>query len=490
MTDPKNSLQSKFEPRHRYANFGNVLTHLNVQGFRLHSGSNLEFRSPITAFCGPNGTGKTTLLQLAACSYRQGAKGFHLRDFFALGDLDPTPFKADAKMTIGTWQADAKEREITLARRASSRWSDYRRRDERDVLFLGAAEFPPRAEEQGFAFRQAGRLVVATRTPCAANVTAAVGKVLGTHYDRVERADVSLKARLGTILAAGRGTLTYSENHMGFGECRVHNMIHRLEAQAPKSLILLEEPEISLHQSAQYRFGEYLLDLAIRKGHQILLSTHSEHLLRALPQASRLLILRDSGVGVRLLPGLASAQVASVLADGHDKALRLLVEDDVAASIVREMLAKAEPALLHTTAIVIGGYRDDKDQSIGGGKDAIAAAMRTLRSTGLRIAAVLDADAKEDTANFVFKLPGTLPPEREVFGSSAVKALWADTYGLDVDSFVAELAGVDHHGWFDRLAERLNRDQAFLVGEACRVYANNVSFGPLIEQLREAASRK
>jgi len=489
VADPRNTLQKKFEPNHRHTNFGNVLTHLQVHGFRLHSRSNLDLRSPITAFCGPNGTGKTTLLQLAACSYRQGDQGFQLRDFFALGALDPTPFRADARLTIRTWQADAKPREITLTRR-TSRWSDYRRRDEREVLFLGAAEFPPRAEEQGFAFRQAGRLVVAARTPCSPTVTTAVGRVLGTHYDRVERADVSLRERSGSILAAGRGALSYSENHMGFGECRVHNMIDRLEAQSMKSLILLEEPEISLHQSAQFRFGEYLVDIAIRKGHQILLSTHSEHLLRALPQVSRMLIVRDGGTGVRVLPGLASAQVASVLTDGHDKALRVLVEDDVAAAILAEMLAKVEPELLKTTAIIIGGYRDDKDQSVGGGKDAIAAAMRTLRDAGLRIAAVLDADANQEPANFVFKLPGTMPPEKEVFRNSAVKQLWSTTYGLDVDSFVAELAGVDHHGWFARLAERLGRDRVFLVGEACRAYAASVSFGTLPELLREAASKK
>lgn len=489
MADPRNVLQKKFEPNHRYANFGNVIMRLEVHGFRLHANSTLEFRSPITAFCGPNGTGKTTLLQLAACSYRQGKEGFQLRDFFAVGQLDPNPFTATARLNVSTWQSDSKERSLSLSRR-TNRWSDYRKRDEREVVFLGAAEFPPRAEEQGFYFRQAGRLVVGTRTLCASAVSTAVGKVLGTHYDRVERASVVVNARSGSILAAGRGQLSYSENHMGFGECRVHNLIDRLEAQSPKSLVLLEEPEISLHQSAQFRFGEYLVDLAIRKGHQILLSTHSEHLLRALPQASRMLIVRDGGTGVRVLPGLASAQVASVLTDGHDKALTVLVEDDAAAAILAEMLGRAEPEMLRTTAIMIGGYRDEKDQSVGGGKEAITAAMRTLREAGLRIAAVLDADAKEDLKNFVFKLPGTMPPEREVFGNAAVKQLWSSTYRLDVDSFLAELAGVDHHGWFDRLAARVGRDRAFLVGEACRVYAGSVLFDPLVELLREAASKK
>lgn len=489
MADPRYTLQKKFELNHRYANFGNVLTRLEVRGFRLHSGSILEFRSPITAFCGPNGTGKTTLLQLAACSYRQGKKGFQLRDFFAVGPLDPTPFTASARLNISTWQSDGKERSVTLSRR-TNRWSDYRKRDERNVLFLGAAEFPPRAEEQGFYFRQAKRLVVGSRIPCSVDVTTFVSKVLGTHYDRVERANVVVNARSGSLLATGRGSLSYSENHMGFGECRVHNLIDGLEAQPPKSLVLLEEPEISLHQAAQFRFGEYLVDLAARKGHQILLSTHSEHLLRALPQASRMLVVRDGHAGIRVLPGLASAQVASILTDGHDKALRVLCEDDVAAAILTEMLAKSAPEVLATTAIVIGGYRDDKGQSIGGGKEAIAAAMRTLREAGLRIVAVLDADAQEDAKNFVFKLPGSLPPEKEVFGNAAVKQLWASTYALDIDSFLAELAGVDHHGWFDRLAARLGRDRAFLVGEASRAYAAGVSPGSLVEQIREAATKK
>ncbi len=489
MADPRTELQKRFEPNNRHANFGNILTRLEVRGFRLHATSQVEFRSPVTAFCGPNGTGKTTLLQLAACCYRHGERSFRLHDFFAVGPLDPAPFTPGAQLAISTWQGDAKARTITLTRR-KSRWSDYRKRDERPVVFLGAAQFPPRAEEQAFPFREAAKLVVGSKTPCAADVTAAVARVLGLHYDHIDRAAVSVKARSASILASRRGGLSYSENHMGFGECRVHNLIETLESQPEKSLLLLEEPEISLHQAAQFRLGEYLVSLASRRGHQILLSTHSEHLLRALPQASRILVVRDASGAVHLLPGLASSQVASVMTDGHDKALTAVVEDDVAAAILAELLAAADPNLLATTGIVVGGYRDDKGQSIAGGKEAITAALRTVRHSGLRVAAVLDADARADPAAFVFRLPGTLPPEKEVFAATAVRDHWTATYNLDVPSFTSELNGVDHHDWFSRLAVRLGRSRDFLVGEACRVYARAVGAPELVEQLREASSRK
>jgi predicted ATPase len=490
VSDLRTQLQRRFEPNHRFANFGNVLMRLDVQGFRLHSNSVIEFRSPITAFCGPNGTGKTTLLQLAACGYRQGNQGFGLRDFFAVGQLDPAPFSPSAQVSISMWQRDAKTRTITLSRR-NSRWSDYRKREERSVVFLGAARFPPRAEEQAFAFRNSSRLVVRGRTKCTDEVATAVAKLLGLHYDEIDRAEISVKARSGSILSSKRGGVTYSENHMGFGECRIHNLVETLEAQPPQSLILLEEPEISLHQSAQFRLGDYLISLALRRGHQILLSTHSEHLLRALPQASRLLITRDVIGNIRLLPGLASAHVASLLADGYDKILTLLVEDDVANAILTEMLDIAAPQLLPSTRIVIGGYYDDRGRSIGGGKDAIAAALRTMREAGISVAAVLDADARPDASAFVFCLPGTRPPEQEVFATAAVLQYWTSTYGIDVPALMATLVGVDHHVWFDRLAQRVNRARNFLVYEACRIYARAV--GPqttLVEQLQEAANRR
>ena len=72
MKDQRNTLAALFEPNNRYENFGEAIIRMHVSGFRCHSNTVIEVESPITAFCGLNGTGKSTLLQLAAlaCVFR------------------------------------------------------------------------------------------------------------------------------------------------------------------------------------------------------------------------------------------------------------------------------------------------------------------------------------------------------------------------------------------------------------------------------------
>ena len=70
MPDQRNQLQTMFELGNRWGCFGELLTRIRVQGVRCHSDTIIEIDSPIAAFCGANGTGKSTLLHLAAAAYR------------------------------------------------------------------------------------------------------------------------------------------------------------------------------------------------------------------------------------------------------------------------------------------------------------------------------------------------------------------------------------------------------------------------------------
>src|ERR1039458_1576607 len=107
-----------FEAANRHANFGDCFVSLHVRGFRCHSDTAIEVKSPITAFCGLNGTGKSTLLQLAAVAYRRPAPegpGYYIRDFLVVGILDPAPFRQDARVEYKFWQKDRTQKTVSIS---------------------------------------------------------------------------------------------------------------------------------------------------------------------------------------------------------------------------------------------------------------------------------------------------------------------------------------------------------------------------------------
>jgi hypothetical protein len=264
------------------------------------------------------------------------------------------------------------------------------------------------------------------------------------------------------VISVHRSGVTYSEAHMGYGEGRSQYLINQLELLDDKALVLIEEPETSLHQSAQYEFGRYLVDVSIRKGHQIYLTSHSEWILNALPPAS-IMYLNKGESGIDIIPGLTPIQARSLMTQGHSKALTILVEDNFAKAILGEILRRTDPNFLTTVGI-----------HAVGGADEITKTIRSLQDSGICMAAVLDGDQAQVPKHNIFKLPGTNLPEREVFGSTAVKTYVLQTYGLNLDDFLSGLNGVDHHQWCSKLAERVSLEHVALANELARVYVSSI----------------
>lgn len=70
----------------------------------------------------------------------------------------------------------------------------------------------------------------------------------------------------------------------GCGAQQILPVITQIFSAPANSVILLEEPEASLHPEAQVELARMLAD-AVRHGHQLLVTTHSEALLKALGEA-------------------------------------------------------------------------------------------------------------------------------------------------------------------------------------------------------------
>jgi predicted ATPase len=385
MANQREILQRLFEEANRFPNFGEVLTQLVVRGFRCHDSTVVDISSPITAFCGLNGTGKSTLLQLAACAFQNPSgidSRYYIRDFIVTGTLDPEPFTRSASIDFSYWQADRTLKTTKLSRSASERrWRGYKSQPVRAVYFAGVGLYLPRIEVRDFIVRNAANVTVDATTPLHASAQATATRILNCTYDSMSDNAVRHLGKRGSVVTVVKGGKAYSEANMGCGEGRIQHLIRKLATLPERSLVLLEEPETSLHPSAQHEFGRYLMDVCIERKHQIFLTTHSEYLLTALPSASRIYIDRLPTGSIRVIPGITTAQAVSLMTGGRDKALHVLVEDEIAAITLAEIVRRSDSTFLKTIAIHPSG--DTR---------TIHNVMLALRQTGLPVAAVRDAD--------------------------------------------------------------------------------------------------
>jgi predicted ATPase len=467
MTDPRKIIGRMFREDQRFDNFGNVLTSIQLQGFRCHENTLIDIKSPITALCGINGTGKSTILQLAAAAYKSPDKtvkpSYYLRDFLVVGNLDLEPFTTTAKVEYKFFKSDRTLMTRTISRKDDTkRWRGYPGRPEKWAYFSGVGSYLPKFERPDFIFRNSGRLEIINIDDVSTHIKDSICKVLGQTYDEISKNEVKYYTKKGDVISVSKAGVRYSEAHMGFGEGRIQYLINLLETLPEQSLILIEEPETSLHPSAQHEFALYLNEVVARRKHQILLTTHSEFILQALPSESSI-YLKRSGNGISGIPGLTSLEAKSLMADGHTKALNIFVEDKFAKAVLTEILRHSDKDFLGSVGIhPIGGF------------NLIRQLTEALTPLEYAVAAVLDGDKNGLTGGNIFALPGDNPPEIEIFNNANVREYISSHFDIDLDDFQARLHGIDHHDWFRRLAECISKDESALIWELSRVYAESL----------------
>lgn len=77
---------------------------------------------------------------------------------------------------------------------------------------------------------------------------------------------------------------TYSEYNAGSGEFLIACMVDKLMKLPEKSIVLLDEPEVSLHPGAQKRLIQFVLDIIKKKKIQVIIATHSTHIVEDMPK--------------------------------------------------------------------------------------------------------------------------------------------------------------------------------------------------------------
>lgn len=154
----------------------------------------------------------------------------------------------------------------------------------------------------------------------------------------------------------------YSEAYAGSGEYAVIMMVYQIYAAKEKSLILMDEPENSLHPESQRRLMKYILHAASNKKIQFIISSHSQYMSENMPDKSRIMLyLNENGtVEVESCVGHSRAFIGI---GGVPQAVlgKIIIqaEDNLAARILREAIfRKSRHEMDQYEFKVFGGVND------------------------------------------------------------------------------------------------------------------------------------
>lgn len=112
-------------------------------------------------------------------------------------------------------------------------------------------------------------------------------------------------------------------------------LVHAIISAPEKSLILLDEPETSIHPKAQQRLQEFLLKQIIYKKHQIIISTHSPTMIDNLPpEAIKVMYVDPTDNRIRILPKSFPEEAFEIIGTTNAHELKIYVEDALSKVIV------------------------------------------------------------------------------------------------------------------------------------------------------------
>jgi energy-coupling factor transporter ATP-binding protein EcfA2 len=258
----------------------------------------------------------------------------------------------------------------------------------------------------------------------------AVSFILGKHYLSARVMDHSLYGGARGISVYFRNALGagYSEAFAGSGEMSVVNLVTRLcRDVTDNALILLDEPEVSLHPGAQERLLIFLMDQVKRRHHQVIFSSHSPAMIRHLPARAIKVFVEGEDGRFDVIGNVDAKTAFAYLGEPLKEKINVYVEDGLAQKIVQLVLRK-KFSVQEANRYMI-------DVQPGGAKTYFSARIPTLMTRPEHIFFLLDGDMQPKDG---FKDPAELSEQylREhidelIFAATGVKSVNLGSDGGD-----------------------------------------------------------
>lgn len=355
--------------------------------------SQISFDFPLTIFIGQNGCGKSSCLHALF-----GAPRNHTPySFWFDTQVDPIQYYDDQRRRHSFWYKFYDEnnviREVVKARIRRNNdpnywetsrplaWAGMRRRNDqrRDqpitkpvvyidfraelsafdkFFYFGNTDNLESRNKQEFIRRKSGTLrkllseeirVVNTRSGPANSpihhLTEQelkwVSFILGREYMSGEYLEHRLYRNDGYSVVFRTSFGNYTEAFAGSGEVAVVRLVMKVLSAQEYSLILLDEPEVSLHPGAQNRLKLFLLEQIKIKKHQVVLTSHSPSIVHGLPKEAIKVFHQNPGNGRFLIKeNLTPEEAFYHIEFPIENRKNIIVEDVLAKEIISGVLGK------------------------------------------------------------------------------------------------------------------------------------------------------
>jgi len=465
-------LQNKWITGNSWPQF---LEELQIEGIRGWSGFKIEFKFPIIAICGENGSGKSTIIQSAVSVYSVPPAGKKKR-WFASDFFPDTPWDIIEKAAIKFRIRQGDKSMIGSVRKPTDRWRGNPDRPKRNVEYIDLARIQPVSERTGYLKIAKSKVKENSARSFLAETVSKLSEIMTRRYDSGREALTSVGGGNKPVPVVSVEGKEISAFHLGAGELTVTELLQKLETNVPQhSLILIDELETSLHPRAQRMLIRDLAERCRIKEWQIILTTHSPYILAELPPEARGYIMTTAKEGLfnekqkSVVFGVSPEFAMTKMDDEPHPECEIFVEDEKAKIMLEEILVEFGSDYLDRIQITSFGAA-----SVGQALGQMVVSKRFNRPT------LVFLDGDQPISPGCIALPGGDAPERVIF--AALKANRWSLLDATITRSFPELSDAcekamtiqDHHEWVPSVAKKMHIGNDALWQSMCGQWAGSL----------------